>query len=169
MALNRPPTWQNGPLTLYHGTLRSHASSILSGIDPRYFTPKRDFGRGFYATTSLRQAASWAEARADGAPGRDLAVVVRLVVELDALAGLDILAFARGDYDAEEFWSLVWRCRDDDVDHGRAVNSGWYDVVIGPVSTIWKQRVHFPGSDQLSFHTPRALAVLEQARREVVL
>ncbi len=39
-------------VTLYHGTSHAGAASIRTkGIDPAYFLPNKDFGKGFYTTT----------------------------------------------------------------------------------------------------------------------
>ena len=160
MVLNRPPGWQNGPIRLYHGTWLSNVPSVLRGVDPNHFKPLKDFGRGFYVTTSQRQATSWAESLADQTLGVDGPAVLVFTIGLDALAELDTLAFVRGDYDADDFWSFVWHCRENDADHGRPVNGGWYDVVIGPVAAFWGQRALYAGGDQMSFHTPTAVALL---------
>ena len=160
MVLNRPSTWQNGPIHLYHGTLVGLVPSVIRGVDPTYFKPLKDFGRGFYVTTSLRQAMSWAESLADQTLGTDRPAVLVFSVGRDDLASLDTLAFVRGEYDAEEFWSFVWHCRQNDTDHGRPLNGGWYDVVIGPVAAFWGQRALYAGSDQMSFHTPKAVSLL---------
>jgi hypothetical protein len=166
--LDQLPLWRNGPLILYHGTLQRHAASILRGIDPAYFKPYKDFGRGFYLTTSLRQASLWARRRADRKLGGELPAVLRFVVPLDELSRLETLAFVRSDYEAEDFWSLVAHCRGGNMDHGRPGNGGWYDVVAGPVAAFWEQRACYAGADQISFHTSSALALLQQVSPEVV-
>jgi hypothetical protein len=52
--------------------------------------------------------------------------------------------------------------------HGRAVNDGWYDLVVGPVVASWKQRLVFAESDQISFHTVRAVQLLAAGASQVI-
>ncbi len=48
--------------------------------------------------------------------------------------------------------------------HKRGPNGrGWYDVVSGPVAAFWDQRVAMQDSDQFSFHTRAAVAVLRDS------
>jgi hypothetical protein len=169
LSLNRPHEWRNGPVTFFHGTVVRSLSSITRGIAPRYFKPRKDFGRGFYLTTSSRQAASWADWLADQSLGADEPAILAFTIDLDDLAKLDMLSFVRGDYEDEAYWSFVWHCREHDTDHGRLVNGGWYDVVMGPVAAFWRQRALYAGGDQVSFHTSRAIALLNSsAQRRVV-
>jgi hypothetical protein len=86
-------------------------------------------------------------------------------VSLDALARLDTLAFVIGDkFQAERFWSLVWRCRQDDAHHARPTNGGWYDLIVGPMAADWRQRASLDDSEQVSFHTLTAAALLNASR-----
>ena len=57
-------------------------------------------------------------------------------------------------------WSSTSVVRPRGVDHCRGGGSPWYDVVAGPVSRDWVNREIVPGADQVSFHTRRAVAVL---------
>ena len=159
-----PPPWDGERVTLYHGTLDRHAPSVLAEVDLRFARTRQDFGRGFYTTTLLRQAILWANrlARNSRVPTRP--AIVAFDVSLDDLARLDTLAFARGDFEADRFWSLVWRCRQSPTDHGRVSNDGWYDVVVGPVASDWAQRLSMPAYEQLSFHTERAVSLLNGSR-----
>jgi hypothetical protein len=159
-----PPIWDGATVTLYHGTLESSVTSIVSEVDLRHAHPYQDLGRGFYTTTSLRQATLWAFALARrlGGPG-DIAVVA-FEVALEDLARLESLAFVRGEYEAAHFWSLVWRCRQHDTHHGRSARGGWYDLVAGPVAADWTQRETFRDYDQISFHTDAATSVLNGSR-----
>jgi hypothetical protein len=159
-----PPPWDGERVTLYHGTVERHAASVLAGVDLRFARAQQDFGRGFYTTTLLRQAMFWADrlARYGRVPNRP--AVIAFDISLDELARLDTLAFVRGEFEADRFWSLVWNCRQDGADHGRDSNSGWYDVVIGPVAAAWRQRTPMAGYEQLSFHTARAVALLNRSR-----
>lgn len=152
----------NGPLTLYHGTLRTHARNMQRhGVNPALGRPGTDFGPGFYTTTCLLQARSWAWLLAAQQGGAASGAVVELLVDRDALAGLDSLAFVRGHYDADDFWSFVFQCRQGAADHGRKAASGFFDVVCGPVAAFWMQRMAVQDADQMSFHTPAAAGVLQ--------
>jgi hypothetical protein len=92
--------------------------------------------------------------------------VIAFQVDLDALARLDTLAFVSGDrFQGERFWSFVWHCRRSDTHHARSTNDGWYDVVVGPIAADWRQRATFANSEQLSFHTPTAIAILNASRK----
>jgi Protein of unknown function (DUF3990) len=71
--------WQNEPLTLFHGTLAVHITSIEHGVDLRWVSRNSDFGRGFYTTTSQHQARFWAEEQARRA-GRGEPAIARFVV-----------------------------------------------------------------------------------------
>jgi hypothetical protein len=49
------------PQILYHGTIQHHLSSFREKLlNSRFWRPGRDFGEGFYTTTSLAQARKWA-------------------------------------------------------------------------------------------------------------
>jgi hypothetical protein len=168
MLRNPPPPWDGEWVTLYHGTLSSFADAIIGEVDLSYAQAKKDFGRGFYTTTLEEQALDWAYSlggRHSGAPA-----VVAWQVPLDDLARLDTLAFVSGDkLQADRFWSFVWHCRQNDTHHARSTNDGWYDLVIGPIAAYWKQRAAIDDSEQLSFHTPTAVALLNASRSWRVL
>ena len=83
-----------------------------------------------------------------------------------SLSRLESLAFVLGDFDNEDYWSLVHHCRSSTIrnlkhhlhpDPGR---QGWYDTIIGPVAAFWQQRVAMPDADQISFHTTAAADLL---------
>jgi Protein of unknown function (DUF3990) len=157
---NVPNSWYNQKLVLFHGTIDTEAPAIVAKVDISKGRRNTDFGRGFYTTTILRQAKSWAWTRTQRKPGSKLAVV-RLEIERDALAGLQALWFVRGSFDAEDFWSLIFHCRNGNKPHGRKAHSiSEYDVVIGPAAASWKQRLAIHDADQVSFHTPAAEALL---------
>jgi len=160
----QPPPWDGERVTLYHGTVERHAASVLAGIDLRLARARQDFGQGFYTTTLARQAIFWADRLARSPRRSDRPAVIAFDVPLDDLARLDMLAFVRGEFEADRFWSLVWSCRMYGTDHGRASNGGWYDVVIGPVAASWQQRAPMAGYEQLSFHTARAVSLLNRSR-----
>lgn len=156
-----PPPWANQPITLYHGTVDVHVPSILAGVNVGAGRARADFGTGFYTSTIDRQALSWAW-QLSGRHSGALPAVIRFDVDRDALAALDSVWFVRGGFDADDFWSLVFRCRQG-ADHGRGVNGGWYDVAVGPVTASWRQRSALADADQISFHTARAAAILDMS------
>ena len=167
-----PIPWSNQDITLYHGTLDRNADAIVkSGVSLEYAKPGSDFGRGFYTTTLKRQSEAWAYAKADKAEGTskaDAAGVVEFILSRDSLVRLDCLWFVRGDFEAEDFWSFVFHCRDRQSGHGRDMDNGWYDIVVGPVTAFWKQRAALQDSDQISFHTNDAISELNNASRRKV-
>src|ERR1017187_2627394 len=147
-----------------------------SGIDLAYCAVNTDFGRGFYTTTLERQARHWAWDRYykwqkdnPGITGNQ-PVVLQFRVRRYSLAtptndlerglsDLESLAFVRGDYDNEDFWSLVQHCRQSvpedkkrgiaEVVHDHKKSpGGWYELVSGPVAAFWDQRVAMSDSDQ---------------------
>lgn len=173
-----PKVWTNQEILLYHGTLAKYADDIKqNGVSPPSANPLAstdvDFGVGFYTTTLLRQAEAWAwvkvAAPPTGVPPHP--GVVEFTVSRDDLAPLDCLWFVRGEFDAEDFWSLVFHCRGGGAAHGRpaSTKNGWYDVVVGPVAAFWRQRVASQGYDQVSFHTKDAVRVLNGASRRRVI
>ena len=167
------PPWTNQDLVLYHGTIDTFAAAIVAGpiLTSRGRT-HTDFGPGFYTTTIRRQAHMWAAQIAATRPGTT-AAVVQLVVSREDLAGLDALAFVRGDFHADDFWSLVHYCRQGAIDHGRLPvaphSASKYDVVYGPVAAFWNQRMAIADADQVSFHTPRAEVVLNRCARTRII
>jgi hypothetical protein len=159
--------WSNQLLTLYHGTTRSNIPSILTGFVPARGRPYTDFGQGFYTTTVERQARSWAWQLSQRTLG-DQPAIIRFDVNRDNLAVLECLSFVRGTRSADDFWSLVIHCRTGASAHGRTRNQGWYDVVIGPVAAAWRRRRIIQDTDQVSFHTALAAAVLDASNpREI--
>jgi hypothetical protein len=79
-----------------------------------------------------------------------------------SLAGLDTLAFVRGDFYADDYWSLIHYCRKGALDHSRS-SPGYYDIVYGPVAAFWNQRMIVADADQISFHTLSAENVLNSS------
>lgn len=163
-----PPPWTNAPVRLYHGTVKAHASAIIAGgVKIALGRSGTDFGPGFYTTTLERQAQTWAFQLARQRKASHAAVVA-IDVDRNALATLETLVFVRGDFDAEDFWSLVVHCRSGTKDHARGVSgAGAYDVVAGPVASFWQQRLTIHGVDQMSFHTPAAENVLNSGKRGI--
>lgn len=162
-----PSPWTNAPVRLYHGTVEVFARAIVSGgAKVNLGRTGTDFGPGFYTTTLERQAKTWAHQLAIRRKGTRAAVVA-IEVDRDALASLDTLTFVRGDFDAEDFWSLVVHCRGGAVNHARVGGRSHYDAVIGPVASFWRQRLLIQGVDQVSFHTAAAERVLNSSTRSV--
>lgn len=153
-----PAQWTNQKITLFHGTIATHIPRLLQGIDVTKGNPQTDFGRGFYTTTVLRQAHSWAwqlaqrQAKAQPAP---MPAVVAFDVDRNDLAGLEALWFVRGSFDADEFWGFIFHCRAGSPDHARGGAKKWYDLVIGPVAASWRQRLTIYDADQISFRRTR--------------
>lgn len=167
---NTPVTWTNQEITLYHGTLTKHVASLTNGINPLLGRPCTDFGVGFYTTTLVDQAKSWAweaACRAIAAgDGTATGSVLVYTLSREKAAALPSLAFVRGDWDAEDFWSFVFHCRHGLPGHGRPASVSSdpslrvYDIVYGPVAAFWPQRALIAGADQISFHTLRAASLL---------
>ena len=165
-----PAIWANPNIVVYHGTLDPFVSSIVKGpIRTSVGRTHTDFGPGFYTTTLLRQEHTWGAQIAASRPGTRPAVV-ELQISRSELAMLQTLAFIRGDFHADDFWSLVHYCRNGATDHGRAAPlAPYYDVVYGPVAAFWNQRMRIADADQISFHTAAAEAVLNNsARRRII-
>ncbi len=166
MPLAGVPGWNDQDILLYHGTLDIHVPSIMHAVDVTRGAQLKDFGRGFYTTTSRVQA----EARANSLAlfGHGAAAVIRFEVSRNDLAQLDGLFFVRGEPTAIDFWSFVQYCRTVAGDHNRA-QTGWYDVVAGPVTGTWKRQTVIPRADQISFHTPAGALVLDGSPKVRVL
>jgi hypothetical protein len=165
-----PPAWTNQDIVLYHGTVDTFAGVIVRGpIRTSLGRTHTDFGPGFYTTTLLRQAHTWAAQIAASRPGT-LPAVVELQISRSDLAGLQTLAFVRGDFHAEDFWSLIHYCRNGAADHGRPAHlPAYYDLVYGPVAAFWNQRMTIADADQVSFHTAPAEAVLNKSPRKRII
>jgi hypothetical protein len=165
--------WKNDDLVLYHActdeSLRPQNPGGIAVNSPTHYIKlaeggkRREFGRGFYATTVLRQAKSWANARADRAAsqpttrGSANAVVLRFAVARDKLAALEALVFTT---EHAGFFPFVEYCRSGKITHGRSGNPTIYDVIYGPVTTGRLPRLIIKDCDQVSFHTAKALAAI---------
>ena len=182
---NPAPLWvpahRSEYVVLWHGCTQAARENIEAhGIDLAHCAVATDFGRGFYTTTLERQARDWAwkqatntQKRNRGAAGTS-PVLLRFRVRRytraprtgpldDGLDALAALQFVRGDYDADDYWSLVQHCRQSrpadpasgapEVAHDhRRPPTGWYQLVCGPVAAFWEQRITMSGADQFSFH-----------------
>lgn len=156
-------SWSNQTLRLYHGTTRSRAEAIVIQIDPGKGRSHTDFGTGFYTTSWLPQAISWAKIVATTA--HDDAVVVAFDVDRLQLSNLASLYFVRGARDAHDFWSLVNHCRSGGCHYS---GTSWYDVVVGPVAASWSGRRIHHKYDQISFHSKIATRILDVSTKEII-
>lgn len=162
MALAGIPPWRDQVIELFHGTTDAAVFDILRAVDETAGAPFKDFGRGFYLTTRFDKALAWANDTARGLGG--VAAVIRFDVSRNDLALLDGLFFVRGDPTAIDFWSFVQYCRTIGRDHNR-LHTPWYDVVAGPVTGTWRRQTILLNVDQISFHTPHAVAVLNASAK----
>lgn len=156
--------WRNGPLILYHGTTNDAAAAIKKpsrvrphSIDFNLCKPLRDFGRGFYLTTVLNQAESWANQKFRQRKHAACATVLRFEVDRNQLAPLLILCFVT-DRAGPDYWDFVQHCRNGTATHLLEGNKN-YDVVFGPVS-LGRQQFVIKDADQVSFHTEAGLTIL---------
>lgn len=187
--LNPAPLWQpdrSEYVILWHGCTELDKINIEKyRIDPACGRVDADFGRGFYTTTREQQARHWAwkrfeewKANPANAGKSNRPVILRFRTPRYGLQGrgrgldeLNSLNFVLGNYDNEDYWSLVQHCRQSVPanpllgrpavvnDHRRSPD-GWYDLVGGPVAAFWKQRAALQDADQLSFHTDAAVTIL---------
>ncbi|MGA2738590.1 MAG: DUF3990 domain-containing protein [Bryobacteraceae bacterium] len=156
-------------LVVFHGTVDSFAESIVSGVTVGHATANTDFGPGFYTTTVKRQAQMWAARLSATRPGTSPAAI-EIVIRRPSLASLEALAFVRGDFGADDYWSLIHHCRKGALGHGRLPPApSYYDVVYGPVAAFWNQRMVVADADQISFHTMAAEAVLNASPRTRII
>jgi hypothetical protein len=176
VILSPAPPWQSERseyVVLWHGCTAFDKGKIEAGIDLAQCRVDRDFGRGFYTTTLRRQANQWAwkrfyDQKNQQVPGSQPVVLCYRVARAE-LGRLVSLHFVLDDYDNEDFWSLVQHCRQSVPatqgnpaiihDH-KGPQNGWFDVVSGPVTAFWEQRVAMASADQVGFHTPEAIKIL---------
>jgi hypothetical protein len=160
--------WTNPPLVVYHGTIGSSVNGIVTGgPDLAQCNPKRDFGQGFYMIRNITQAIGHANDRyklkralfvqsSRGASDPVCATVIEFTLDRDALGNLSTLSFV---LPTDEWREFVIHCR---APGSHRPTGTYYDVVYGPVSNNRYQA--WPDLEQLSFHTPHAIASLGQAR-----
>jgi hypothetical protein len=166
VALAGIPPWRDQVIELFHGTTDYWVPDILQAMDHTAGGLLKDFGRGFYTTIRFDKARDWGRVKARRAGGN--AAVLRFDVSRNDLAQLDCLFFARADATAIDYWSFVQYCRTIVGDHNR-LHTPWYDLVVGPVTGTWKRQTILPDTDQISFHTPYAVAVLNASAKLRVL
>jgi hypothetical protein len=178
-----PHHWDQ--VTFYHGTTQHEANQILATgrIDLNFCRLDTDFGQGFYLTSRLVQAQHWAwlrysSYRLSGTFANFSPVTMAFKLSRRDLSQLRALHFfVRGAYDSEAFWSFVQHCRQNPrpphppypawmITNFHQSNQGSYDVVSGPVASDWRQRQMAADTDQISFHTPNALALLNNFMRQ---
>src|SRR5574344_970186 len=141
---------------------------------PAIFEQQRllDFGKGFYATTSKEQAQRWASIKSKRESCKSKALV-KVYFADDNLMYETHLKIKRFNEASEEWLDFILFNRNNDIRHS-------YDIVFGPVAndtlyqtltlfesgiltkaeTIARLKVHRL-FDQVSFHTPEALARLK--------
>ncbi len=149
-------------LLLYHGTTDEHVHDVLKRVDETVGSPLKDFGRGFYTTTRREKAVEWANLNASLSGGQP--EVIEFSVSREAIVSLECLFFIRGDKHAFDYWNFVQACRTTGVHH--RLYAEWYDLVAGPITGDWKKQTTIPNSDQFSFHTPHASAVLNESKKK---
>jgi hypothetical protein len=159
--------WKNSPITLYHGTLMSHARDIsANGVNLRKCKSRGDFSQGFYTTSSRAQAVAFANRKFENTRFGDratheAAAVLSWTVERVSLGRLENLTFVRGRHN-DEFWQFVNHCWELPVGH--KAGGGFYDVVYGPLNLNRLRHHILPDSDQISFHTQPSLQILQASR-----
>lgn len=161
-------SWSNSPLTVYHGCDDQSAQNIISsGVNLTFCKPLTDFGQGFYTTTNLNQAKSWANMRIKRIPlrrsGITISTVLKFDIDRDLLAQREILFFIIEGGTNSDYWNFVGHCRNTSPAQHNLKYGRNYDVVAGLVS-LWPQRLLIKDCDQISFHTLRALSLLPQAQ-----
>lgn len=153
---------------LFHGTTLSRIKQynpiegeLLTGfsIDLEKCRERTDFSRGFYLTTSLKQAKNWANNLvgrvAHSSNVDDKAAVLEFSIPLELMAKLESLWFV---VDNRDFVRFVSGCRRGG-NHERITSDQPYDMVSGPV-TLFPQEMVVKDCDQVSFHTPAAISLL---------
>lgn len=156
-------------MIVYHGTY-----TAIERIDLSKSLDKRDFGVGFYTTTDLEQAKRWALNR-HGKRGLDSLVIT---YEIESIDGLKVKRFQGANKLWLEF--VAQHRRSGGIHHE-------YDIVIGPVAddTVFttinlfiegiytadealKRLKLWKNTDQVSFHTEKAISRLIRKGREHV-
>jgi hypothetical protein len=68
------------------------------------------------------------------------------------LAGLESIAFVRGDFDADDYWSLIHHCRKGALDHARPSLARYYESFTAPSCILEPENDRFRcGSNQFSY------------------
>ncbi len=95
--------------------------------------------------------------------------MIEITINRLSLASLETVAFVRGNFDADDYWSLIHHCRKGALDHGRVPSAPYYDVVYAPVAAFWNQRMIIADADQISFHTTTAEVLLNASVRRRII
>jgi Protein of unknown function (DUF3990) len=162
--------WINDDMLLYHGCsdqslFPTNQRGIVVTGGPHNIThtsgaARPDFGPGFYTTTWLHQAKSWANLRVDRMRARYpgvRAVVLTMRLDRNRFANLQSLVFPS---DRDSFYPFVAYCRSGGIPHADLSHRGGpYDVIAGPVS-VARQNLVIGQADQVSFHTPTGTAAI---------
>jgi len=163
-----------------------HGSNVeVSRIDLSRCTKYKDFGQGFYMTSIKEQACEWAKkvARRFGC-GKPTLNIYEFGENVDNLRHLSFTepdekwaAFVINNRN-REFWNHgeVLSNHDNKYDfvHGLVANDDISAILdtflmgILPLSEISKALIYKKLNDQYSFHTPRALALLNFMSSEAI-
>ena len=164
-----PPSWLNQDIIVYHGTVDTFATAIVSGpILVSLGKPCTDFGPGFYTTTLKRQAQMWAAQISASRRGTNPAVI-EITIKRLSLASLETVAFVRGDFDADDYWSLIHHCRKGAFHHGRPAPPSVLRCGLRPRGRILEPENDWSDADQISFYTASAERLLNSsARRRII-
>jgi hypothetical protein len=162
--------WTNQDIVLYHGTNAQYADAIIAdGVNVKHGLATRgDFGIGFYCPTILSQAKEWASKnqRLKGEPA-----IIAFDIPRDELATLNFLSFVLAEKNSDDFWNFVQFCREHGIAHGRNrdTHPDGFDVVCGPMSSDYEQRIPMRHMDQISFHTLAGQNVLNSVNPKRIL
>ena len=157
--------WNNNSIIAYHGStlnaLKRYApeeGAFLNHftVQLKHCSATTDFGRGFYLTTSLKQAQSWANLRVEKSPKKDQGLVLQYELDRNWLASLEGTEFVRP---CKNYWSFVTFCRTGKRTHKRQGSQRSYDYVAGPLS-LFPQPFIIQDCDQYSFNTKDACEAL---------
>lgn len=111
-------------LTLYHGS-----NVLVTKIDLSKSEDFKDFGRGFYTTTSKRQAEEFSKIIAIRRNGEPIVSVYKADRMLDGLNYKEFKAF-----DTEWLDFIAWNRMHKEKNHS-------YDLIIGPVADASTRRI----------------------------
>lgn len=143
-----------------------------------------DFGRGFYMTSSLRQAREWAnevvlKSVAKGSTASQ-AIVLRFVLSRELIATADSHSFVSETLDYYDFTDWWRGAVTGTLPHGRSTTHEWvdnssitnlsktaYDFVHGPVR-LNRQHIILQNCDQLSLHTEKACDAIREVLLEAI-
>ena len=163
-------------MILYHGT-----NADFDAIDLSQCAPYKDFGTGFYTTTLLDQASAMAKRKSRIFGGAPVVLSFEVPDELLSLKNFRVLDFPSTGQDWAVF-IMNNRNRDfKDISSPLSNLDLKYDVVHGPVANDTlttlisrykrgfidvnlplKEMEYSAPSDQYSFHTPAAIALLKK-------